>query len=153
MRTSILFSTRLLSLILAGILLHNPLTFADGCDLRMFAGARLFGAAASAGIEFMATADFNHDGLLDVVTTDSSNTVSVLLANGDGTFQPAVKYTVPSPKNPAVADFNRDGKLDLAIWSSFSTVVMLGNGDGTFKAPIAASAQGGAQAVGSRWAM
>jgi hypothetical protein len=96
----------------------------------------------------MATGDFNHDGLLDVVTTDNSRTLSVLLGNGDGTFQPAVNYTVPQPKNVAVADFNRDGKLDLAISSNFSTVVMLGNGDGTFKAPIAASAQGGAQAVG-----
>jgi len=38
MRTSILFSTRLLSLILAGIPLHNPLAFAADCDLPMFAG-------------------------------------------------------------------------------------------------------------------
>jgi hypothetical protein len=113
----------------------------------MFAGARLF-AAARNGSQYMATGDFNHDGFLDVVTTDTSNTVSILLGNGDGTFQPAVNYTVPSPRDIAVGDFNRDGKLDLAISANFNMVVMLGNGDGTFKAPITASSQGGAMVVG-----
>ena len=133
-------------IVVACILLGAPLAFA-GCDLPMFAGARLF-AAAKSGAQYMATGDFNHDGFLDVVTTDTSNTVSVLLGNGDGTFQPAVSYTVPSPRDIAVADFNRDGKLDLAISANFNMVVMLGNGDGTFKAPITASSQGGAPVVG-----
>ncbi len=135
-------------LLLTGFLLHTQLPFAAGCDLPMFAGARLFGAASSGGIEYMATGDFNHDGFLDVVTTDGNTTVSVLLGNGDGTFLPAVNYNVPQPTNLAVADFNRDGKLDLAIWSNTGIVVMLGNGDGSFKAPIAGSSQGGMPVVG-----
>ena len=41
--------------------------------------------------------------------------VSILLGNGDGTFQPAVQYaTGNSPVAIAVADYNLDGKLDLA---------------------------------------
>jgi hypothetical protein len=138
--------TSVLSVILTGCLLHTPLAFA-ACDLPMFASARLF-AASTVGAQFMATADFNHDGFLDIVTTDSTNTISVLLGNGDGTFQPAVNYTVPTPRDIAVADFNRDGKLDLVISANFSLVVMLGNGDGTFKAPITASSQAGSMVVG-----
>src|SRR5215471_4177105 len=103
----------------------------------MFASGRMF-AAASARAQYMATADFNHDGFLDVVTADGNNTFSVLLGNSDGAFLPTVNYSAPQPKSVAVADFNRDGKLDLVVWSNFSTVVMLGNGDGTFKAPMAA---------------
>src|ERR1700692_4617387 len=127
MKSSASFPTRLLPVILTAILLQTQLAFAAGCDLPMFAGARLFGTAASGGIEYMATGDFNHDGFLDVVTTDGSKTVSVLLGDGHGKFQPAVNYNVPQPTNLAVADFNRDGKLDLVISANFSMVVMLGN--------------------------
>ena len=147
MKTSAFLSTRLTALLVTGVFFHAQLAFPAGCDLPMFAGGRLF-AASTSGAQFIATADFNHDGFLDVVTSDGNNTVSVLLGNGDGTFQSTINYPVPQPKNMAVADFNGDGKLDLAIWSSFSMVVMLGNGDGTFKPPIAANAQGGAPVVG-----
>ena len=47
--------------------------------------------------------------------TFRSDTVSVLLGNGDGTFQPAVSYTVALPLFGAVADFNGDGKADLVV--------------------------------------
>jgi hypothetical protein len=100
---TILFPTRLLAIILTGFLLQTQLAFAAGCDVPMFAGARMF-AAASSGSQFMATGDFNRDGLLDVVTTDNNNTVSVLLGNGDGTFQRAVNYTVPARLGPDLAD-------------------------------------------------
>src|SRR6266852_8819161 len=37
--------------------------------------------------------DFNRDGRLDLVTANEGDgTVSVLLGNGDGTFQPKVDY-------------------------------------------------------------
>ena len=43
-------------------------------------------------------------------------TVSVLLGNGDGTFQPRSRYaTGAGPIAVAVADFNGDGKLDLVV--------------------------------------
>ena len=45
-----------------------------------------------------------------------SNTVSVLLGNGDGTFQPQVTYAVGSDPDAIVAgDFNGDGRTDLAV--------------------------------------
>ena len=42
--------------------------------------------------------------------------MSVLLGNGDGTFQAAVNYAVGNaPYSVAVGDFNGDGKPDLAV--------------------------------------
>jgi len=41
----------------------------------------------------VAVGDFNNDKTLDIVTANDSNgTVSVLLGNGSGTFQPALNY-------------------------------------------------------------
>ncbi len=83
-----------------------------------------------------AVGDFNGDGLADlVVVNQGSNTVSVLLGNGDGTFQPRTDYaTGTAPIAAAVGDFNGDGKPDLAVanFGSKTLSVLLGNGDGSF---------------------
>jgi hypothetical protein len=83
-------------------------------------------------------ADFNGDGKLDLAAANNGdNTVSVLLGNGDGTFQTQVRYPTPSgPHSLIAADFNGDGKLDLAVANenASSASILLGNGDGTFQA-------------------
>jgi hypothetical protein len=88
----------------------------------------------------VAVGDFNGDGKLDLAVANSaSNNVSVLLGNGDGTFQAAVNYAVgTNPASVAVGDLNGDGKLDLAVANigSNNVSVLLGNGDGTFKAAV-----------------
>ena len=59
--------------------------------------------------------------------TDGDNTVSVLLGNGDGTFQPQVTYAVGSVPDAIVAgDFNGDGQLDLAVANDDSTTRRVG---------------------------
>src|SRR5208337_722152 len=55
----------------------------------------------------VASGDFNGDGIADLaVANNGDNTVSVLLGNGDGTFQAAVNYSAGSgPLSEAVGDF------------------------------------------------
>ncbi len=93
-----------------------------------------------------ATGDFNGDGNLDVAIVNTANdSVSILLGNGDGTFQPAVSYRVGSlPIAVAVGDFNGDGNLDLAVVDSAdgAVSVLLGNGDGTFQPAVETAAFG-----------
>jgi len=67
--------------------------------------------------EMTAVADFNNDGKPDLAVVDFGNPdvgddggVSILIGNGDGTFQPATKLTVgKTPTRIAAADFNSDG--------------------------------------------
>jgi hypothetical protein len=100
--------------------------------------------ASGAGSYVLAVADFNGDGIPDLVVGNNyggdSGTVTILLGNGDGAFTaaPATLTTIPPPISLVVADFNGDGIPDLAVLlqspdSAASTVmVFLGNGDGTF---------------------
>jgi hypothetical protein len=128
------------------------------------AAAPVFGQGGnfSAGVTYavpgaytVAVGDFNGDTKLDIVATNYPNsTVSVLIGNGDGTFQPqytiaAVPATGPystyGTESVAVGDFNGDGKLDLAVLcdnvtgdpetAQGSVNILLGDGTGHFGAP------------------
>jgi hypothetical protein len=90
--------------------------------------------------QVVVAAGFNNDEAIDLATADfSSNDVSILLGNGDGTFQKARQFsTTLGPSALGVADFNGDGIPDLAVteygFNSSTLQIFLGNGDGTFTA-------------------
>jgi FG-GAP-like repeat/Abnormal spindle-like microcephaly-assoc'd, ASPM-SPD-2-Hydin/FG-GAP repeat len=89
-------------------------------------------------LAWIAAADFRGNGNVDLAVVDEiGQNVSILLGNGDGTFQPPVQYptTAIDPTIVAVGDFNHDGKPDLIVVDYPYVSVMLGNGDGTFQTP------------------
>ncbi|HEX4795260.1 MAG TPA: VCBS repeat-containing protein [Humisphaera sp.] len=104
-------------------------------------GTGIFNAAVSAPLgekpQIVVPGDFNGDGNIDLAAVNSDfqvAPVSILLGNGDGTFQPRRNYFGGNFVDAlAVADFNGDGLLDLAS-SSYSSQMRVypGSGDGTF---------------------
>jgi hypothetical protein len=106
----------------------------------------------------VAVADLNGDGYLDAVVVGYQYSqsefcydacpgyVSILLGKGGGEFQAQMQLdTGLFPSCVVIADVNGDGKPDLVIATTVvlssganrgAVTIMLGNGDGTFQAPV-----------------
>jgi uncharacterized protein (TIGR03437 family) len=95
------------------------------------------------GILQVLTADFNGDGNADVVLL-SNHDIKVLLGNGDGSFRAPMQTPFVEYQAIVVGDFNNDGKVDIVAFGNESGPIalqtfidtFLGNGDGTFAAPL-----------------
>jgi hypothetical protein len=157
--TSVAHLALLLSAILLSSLFPSEPAFAQGCPTPSFGPASTFGVGVNSAS--VAVGDFNGDGKLDLAVANSGEnpidvpqphgSVSVLLGNGDGTFQSAVTYSFTGTNLGCivVGDFNGDGKVDLAVATSKGGVsVLLGNGDGTFQPAVNSSAPGSPFVVG-----
>src|SRR5258708_37633078 len=98
----------------------------------------------------IAKGDFDNDGNLDlVVANDGSSSLSFFRGQGDGIFDsptiiPLTSDPNAQPVSVSAADFNGDGHLDLAVSFALSSSiqVLLGNGDGTFQAPVSLAIPG-----------
>ena len=81
--------------------------------------------------------DVNQDGFTDLVTTNiGSNTLSILLGNGDGTFRDQIQLNVcQEPRSLALGMFNRDLYPDvvLACSGGDEVAVLFGRADGRFE--------------------
>jgi len=86
--------------------------------------------------------DLRGNGHLDLLAIDPSKGIDVFLGNGDGTFQAPASVAISSPGATGAmtaGDVNHDGKPDLVLASQNSgdgIYVLIGNGDGTFQAPV-----------------
>jgi hypothetical protein len=112
-----------------------------------------FGTAVNYNVgttpEAVAIGDFNGDGKLDLVVTNSgSNNVSILLGTGTGSFGAATPYGAGTgPTSVVIGDFNRDGKLDIAVANSGGVSILLNSGTGTFPAATPYGAGTGPMAI------
>jgi hypothetical protein len=111
------------------------------------------GYMAPAGVaisQSLAAVDLNHDGKLDLVVSNqccqSYAMATVLMGNGDGTFQAPANYKAGTAGNATwitAADIDGDGNPDAIVLSATdpfgnrtpTVSVMLGNGDGTLQKP------------------
>jgi hypothetical protein len=99
--------------------------------------------------EAVAVGDFTGANVLDVavwaVNANTGNSeLHIFLGNGAGSLTYNATYAAPSsgntnpgPNNLVAMDVNGDGKIDIVAVTHNGVFVFLGNGDGTFQAPIA----------------
>jgi Bacterial Ig-like domain (group 3)/FG-GAP-like repeat len=91
-------------------------------------------------INAVVVADVTGDGRPDILVAGSTG-IGISKGKGDGTFQPVVLLSLGqiSPDSITTGDINGDGKIDLivALDAKPGLLVLLGNGDGTFQAPVA----------------
>jgi hypothetical protein len=85
----------------------------------------------------VATGDFNHDGIADIIEATAPETgphlLSVRLGRGDGTFTPGSSQQLvgSNPRALVVGDFNRDGNLDVIVGDADGALLeFLGDGKG-----------------------
>ncbi|MGZ4830577.1 MAG: FG-GAP-like repeat-containing protein [Candidatus Angelobacter sp.] len=95
---------------------------------------------AGSGSTQLIQADFNGDHIPDLATVNNaSNTVSIYINNGDGTFRAHLEFATGSgPVSLAAVDLNKDGEMDLVVANNqadaaHSISILMGNGDGTFQ--------------------
>src|ERR1700733_9513213 len=108
-------------------------------------------AITGTGPRALVVADLDGDGKPDVAVTNAgAASFSVLIGNGDGTFQPKRDYaTQAEPYSIAVGDVTGDGKPDVVVgdYSANFLSVFVNNGDGTFQSQVDYPTGGGPQSV------
>ncbi|MCA9120686.1 MAG: VCBS repeat-containing protein [Planctomycetaceae bacterium] len=119
----------------SSVVTSSPLAEGEGSPIHLFpdfSNTLAVGDSPTA----IASSKFDDDTFPDLVTLSPiENSISILLGNGDGTFQESKSFAVgEEPVAVTIADFNADGKSDIATVNSSSSdvSVLLGAGQGLF---------------------
>lgn len=123
---------------------NNTVAVMFGLGTGKFRAASYYATSATAQEGIVYLVDVSGDGKLDIVTENANGTISVLVNKGNGTYKPGTLITSISGINATglyltFADFNGDGKMDIAAATAGAQgdiYVLLGNGNGTFGAPV-----------------
>jgi hypothetical protein len=113
---------------------NNSVSVLMGNGAGSFGEARVY--MAGQGPVDVAVADFNSDGVLDVVTADHDGdvgTVSLLRGHGNGTFSATPNLVTREGGPFAAADVDGDGVQDIVALGSDKARIFIGNGNGTFQ--------------------
>src|SRR6478735_9519988 len=101
--------------LLTCLLISNSTQSQNSC----FTSLSDFSFVCSSNLRCIDKGDLNGDGKMDlamaIYTPATTNNVSIMLGNGDGSFAAPVLYssTAARPLDIKIADFNADSKLDL----------------------------------------
>jgi len=131
----------------SGSALDRSATILFGAGEGQFVGAPVSGVNSAQNYEAFAVADFNGDGIPDVVLgsalTNTTFQLTTFLGKGNGLFSAGAtqSFSEFDMTNGVVADFNHDGKPDIAFLadtdlSEINVVIFFGHGDGSFAAPL-----------------
>jgi hypothetical protein len=130
---------------LDAVVAQDGLSFSDGSvSVRLGNGKGSFAQPkpivlfGTGHVSTVVTADFNHDGKMDIayLSITDQNRVTVQVGNGNGTFQ-APKVVTSAGfttlfSTYAIGDFNNDGILDFAVEEFGFLETLLGDGQGNF---------------------
>jgi hypothetical protein len=132
-------------LVAASTSFNDPVSVLVNAGNGTFQGAQAYdvGPGSAPGLRSLAIASFTGDKIPDLAVTNfTAGDVSILLGNGNGTFQPQRRFNA-APQDDAIiaVDLNGDKFTDLAVLQhspndkGATLAVLLGRGDGTFRPP------------------